>query len=119
MGDGHWTDRRDDKDVRSSSMRIGPVFYGEATYAGGDGWKCSLDGEAMGAYSTLAGAKARIDWEVWNRLRQTQEGYKVLMARKSDWQDGGNKYRSPEYPTAAAAGNVKNREPGLIEPAKS
>jgi len=108
MGDGHWNDRRDDKDVRSSTMRIGPVFRGEATYSDGKGrWSCSLNGEAMGGYPALAGAKARIDWEIWNRLRQVRAGYDVLMARKSDWQDGGNKYWSPEYPTSEAVEPVK------------
>ena len=72
MGDGYWTDRCDDKDVRGSVTRIGPVFQRDVTYADGDGWTCALNGEAMGGYPTLAGAKARIDWEVWNRLRQSR-----------------------------------------------
>ena len=53
-----------------------------------------------------------------NRLRQIRADYEVLLARKSDWQDGGNKYRSPEYPTSEAVVDVKNQGPELIEALK-
>ena len=59
MGDGYWTDRCDNKDVRGSVTRIGPVFQRDVTYADGDGWTCTLNGEAMGGYPRLAGAKAQ------------------------------------------------------------
>jgi len=26
-----------------------------------------------------------------------REGYEALLVRKAEWEDGGNKYRSPEY----------------------
>lgn len=81
-----------------SAIHVGPVFSGEVTYKSGrGGWRCTLNGQDMGGYPTMAGAKARIDWEIWNRLRQVRAGYEVLLARKADWEDGGNKYRSPEY----------------------
>ena len=100
LSDGNWNDHRDGGLLKGSSLHVGPVFMGEVAYvSGGNGaaWRCSLNGQDMGRYPTMAGAKARIDWEVWNRLRQVREGYAVLMARKSEWEDGGNKYRSPEY----------------------
>ncbi len=91
QGDGHWTDRRDGDRVQGSNMRIGPVFAGEVTYAAfgtGWAWKASLNGQAMGGYPTIEQAKARIDWEIWNRLRQTEEGYKLLLDRHEQWKRG-------------------------------
>jgi hypothetical protein len=92
QSDGHWADKRDGDRVRGSTIRIGPVFAGEVSYAAfsnGWGWKAALNGQDMGGYPTIEQAKARIDWEVWNRLRQTEDGYKVLMGRREDWK-GGN-----------------------------
>jgi hypothetical protein len=61
----------------------------------------------MAGHPTFAGAKARVDWEMWNRLRQMREGYEVLLARKAEWEDAGAKYRSPEYWTVEAAEHQK------------
>jgi len=100
--EGQWRDYRSSQtgQVVGSSIRVGPVFQGEVyhqTKDGWSGWRATLNGEDMAGYPTLAGGKARIDWEIWNRLRQARRGYEALMARKAEWEDGGNKYRSPEY----------------------
>jgi hypothetical protein len=104
MSDGHgrWSDYRSSRtgEVQGSSVVLGPVFRGEVyrqTKDGWSGWRATLNGEDMAGYPTMAAAKARIDWEMWNRLRQMRESFEVLIARKSEWEDGGNKYRPPEY----------------------
>jgi hypothetical protein len=111
-GEGRWLDYRSSRtgEVEGSTIRLGPVFQGEVyrQYKDGwSGWRASLNGEDMAGHPTFAGAKARIDWEIWNRLRQTREGYEVLLARKAEWEDGGTKYRSPEYWTVEAAEHQK------------
>ncbi len=72
----------------------------------------------MGAYPTLAGAKARIDWEIWNWLHRVRTDYEVPLARKPNGETAANKYRWPEYRASDAARNVKNQEPELIGPVK-
>lgn len=101
-GEGKWLDYRSSRtgEVEGSTIRLGPVFQGEVYHQykdGWSGWRAALNGEDMAGYPTLAGAKARIDWEMWNRLRQVREGYEALLARKAEWEDGGTTYRSPEY----------------------
>jgi hypothetical protein len=39
-------------------------------------------------YADLAQAKARLDWEVWNRLREVREPYAQLMVRRETWETG-------------------------------
>lgn len=102
FGQGQWIDERDTQQrLTASTLSVGPVFYGEISPGMKDDhgcWRAILNGEYMGGYSTMGGAKARIDWEVWNRVRQMREGYKVLLDRREHWKDGGGcKYRSPEY----------------------
>lgn len=98
MGDGKWTNWRQADDL-GATLHVGPVFSGEVSYSRDEGpkfWRCTLNGQSMGGYPTMAGAKARIDWEIWNRVRQMREGYAVLLTRKAEWEDGGNKPRPPE-----------------------
>lgn len=99
--DGKWNDYRSHKGhIAGSSIQLGPLFQCEVYHikeGNFSGWTCSVNGQRLSGYPTMAAAKARADWEMWNRIRQAKEGYGNLMARKLEWEDGGNKYRSPEY----------------------
>jgi hypothetical protein len=89
-GEGIWIDRTADGlgngPVVGSTMKLSPVFQCEVSLEG-KSWKATLNGERMGEYSTLIGAKKRLDWECWNRLRQIHDSYRVLMARQDEWKD--------------------------------
>ena len=92
---GRWDDYLNtDRRVVGSTIHVGPVFHGEVfqTWCAGmnaNAWRCVLNGEALSSYPTIQRAKARIDWEVWNRVRQMTPGYKRLLERRPGWQDGG------------------------------
>lgn len=97
--DGKWNDWRG-SDTMGSTIRVGPIFSANIVHACVNGcyrWQCSLDGGDMGCYPTLGGAKARLDWEMWNRVRLARPGFKILLSRREEWKDAGNAYRSPEY----------------------
>jgi hypothetical protein len=79
-------------------LRCGPVFdaclthgwYGSAT-----GWRVSLNGQDMGVYGGLEFAKARAQWEIWNRWRQAIPAYEAIMARQDEWKHGGGNPPAP------------------------
>lgn len=95
---GEWEDRYRDGDparvVIGSTLRLPPVFYGEVFYGtrreGGatQYWWTSLNGEPMAGFPTIDMAKACIDHEVWNRLRQIREPYARVLARRATWETG-------------------------------
>jgi len=53
-------------------------------------WRGILNGEALGGYPPIGQAKERVDWEVWNSVRQMAAGYKRLLERHVEWHSGGN-----------------------------
>lgn len=96
-GEGEWYQPVDG--MRDTwEMKCPPLFAATVRYGWfGDmsGYEASLNGEALGAYHELEHAKARVDWEIWNRMRQTVPGYKVLLARRETWQYGGGSFTKP------------------------
>ena len=77
--DGKWGDYRSSRtgEVEGASITVGPVFRGEVyrqTKDGWSGWRASLNGAALPGFPTMAGAKACVDFEIWNQLRQAKEG---------------------------------------------
>lgn len=76
--------------------------FGNAT-----GYEARLNGEQLGVYHELAHAKARIDWEIWNRVRQTMPGYKMLLARRETWNTAAERSRSRKK----KRGQIQCRQP--------
>ena len=91
LADGEWEDWTDLDDrtraVRGARLRLPPVFEGAVFLVEGS-WRCSLNGEAMGNYPVIDAAKARIDWEVWNRLQHIRDAYRRLLDRRTSWEHG-------------------------------
>ncbi len=97
-GEGEWYQQPDGSRDRWE-MKCPPLFGGTITYGWygeATGYEARLNGERLGAYHELAHAKARIDWEIWNRIRQTIPGYKVLLARRETWEYGGGAFKKPQ-----------------------
>ena len=92
-GDGTWIDRTADGfglgPLVGATMKLSPVFYCEVSLRDDGFWRATLNGESMGAYSSIIDAKKRLDWECWNRLRQIHDSYRVLIGRRHEWE--GNK----------------------------
>jgi hypothetical protein len=91
---GNWSDWRNDaREIKGSTLSLAPVFRGEVTYKERNGhlrWWSSLNGQDMGGYPSLVQAKARVDWEIWNSIRQMIPGYKILLARRDEWVNGSH-----------------------------
>lgn len=93
---GRWDDYQDtERRVVGSTIHVGPVFHGEVFLTwcaemNASTWRCVLNGEALSSYPTIERAKARIDWEVWNRVRQMAPAYKCLLERRAVWDSGGS-----------------------------
>ena len=87
---GHWNDYQNKEGrIVSSTIHFGPVFRCEVSHSwcaemNASAWRCLLNGEALGHYPRIEQAKARIDWEVWNRVRQMVPGYKLLLERRAE-----------------------------------
>lgn len=97
-GEGEWYQQPDGRRDRWE-LKCPPLFAASVTYGWfGDmsGYEASLNGEALGAYHELAQAKARVDWEIWNRMRQTAPGYRVILERRPMWEDGASACRQPK-----------------------
>jgi hypothetical protein len=86
MDDGQWREYSDASGtVIGATLHLGPVFQGEVSwgeYAKGMYWRAHLNGQVMGGYPTMAAAKERIEWEVWNRIRIMIPSYRRVMARR-------------------------------------
>ena len=86
-----WTDRA--REIRGSSLNLPPVFFGEVAHKEHDGevwWWATLNGQSKGGHRTIAQAKARVDWETWNSVRLMIPGYKKLLSRRADWENGSS-----------------------------
>ena len=86
MDDGQWRDYPDAGGaLKGSTLRIGPVFQGEVSWGE---WPKACTGERTSTaklwrgYPTMAAAKERIEWEVWNRIRIMIPAYRRVMARR-------------------------------------
>jgi hypothetical protein len=98
MESGQWRDWYGDLDpsrtVRGARLNLSPVFQAEVSYGPdklGDEkqyWWPILNGERLAGHSTLEKAKAHVDWEIWNRLRQIREGYRRVLDRRASWETG-------------------------------
>ncbi|HEY4123806.1 MAG TPA: hypothetical protein VGM36_04280 [Rhizomicrobium sp.] len=84
-GEWHSFDYSGDPE-KGATLRCGPVFCGEIVRqpkkSGGYVWRAYLDGDC-GDHSTMAKAKMRVEWEIWNRVRQMMPGYQKIAARQS------------------------------------
>ena len=95
-GEGIWREwaAETGRQERGSSLWVGGVFHGEVSYhaeiAGKAHWRPTLNGQALGGYPTMEAAKARVDWEIWNRVRLMKPGYVALLARRSEWENGNS-----------------------------
>lgn len=90
MAEGQWIEPYEMKG-RLWQLKCGPVFSAQITYgwqADRSGYAPSLNGEQMGFYGDLDKAKARIEWEIWNRVRQMTPAYRAIMDRRVLWENG-------------------------------
>jgi hypothetical protein len=86
-----WTNRA--REITGSSLNLAPVFFGEVAHKERDGevyWWAMLNGQIKGGFPSLAQAKARVDWEIWNSVRLIVPGYKNLLSRRADWINGSS-----------------------------
>lgn len=91
--EGEWRDHDGPEGHKASTLIVGPIFQGEVYFQTDDKggfWRATLNGEKLAGYPTMERAKARVDWEVWNRLRRSVGSYKLVLARRASWENGGN-----------------------------
>ena len=92
VNEGTW-DEWNSNDARGATLRLGPVFSASVAYptpaSGSLYWAVSLNGEALGGYGAEDCARARAEWEIWNRVRLMRPGYMALLARREFWKSGG------------------------------
>ena len=84
MSEGQWTEPHEMRG-KLWELKCGPVFSATITYGwygNGTGYEARLNGELMGLYRNLDGAKARIEWEIWNRIRQMTPAYRAIRDRR-------------------------------------
>jgi hypothetical protein len=95
MADRDWQDwyaeNDPDRVICGSLLKVDPVFSGEVSLEPPDGqgvrsWRARLNGQKLSAYRNMAHAKGRVDWEIWNRLRQIREPYKRVLERRGTWE---------------------------------
>jgi hypothetical protein len=68
-------------------MRVGMIFACEVSFRE-DTWAAMLNGQYMGGYGCSEHARARLDWEVWNRMRLAEKGLARIVERESAWRTG-------------------------------
>jgi hypothetical protein len=90
MADGEWRQPHGHDGIWE--VAFGPAFSATLTREGGYPvrWRVTVNGQNFGTYQRVEDAKARADWEVWNRVRQMVPGYRVLLARREQWERGGS-----------------------------
>lgn len=81
-GEGEW---RKLWDSDTWELRLDPVFRAYVSPVDGK-WKPTLNGIELSLYPRLERAQARIDWEIWNRLRMIREGYRRVLERRPIWE---------------------------------
>ena len=81
----HWSEGR------GWSLRIGPLFKGEIVYGYRRyhyGYACTLNGADLGFFPRVEDARHRVEWEIWNQLRVSAEGLKLLFEQSKFAQIG-------------------------------
>jgi hypothetical protein len=86
MQPGEWQDWTIGES-HGSRLSLAPVFEAEI-FRDGEYWRATLNGERLSAHPTIEDAKARCDWEIWNRVRQFKSGWLALLARRESWKNG-------------------------------
>ncbi len=84
--DGEWHDWTTNG-AHGARLSLPPIFEAEIVLEDGQ-WRAMVNGQRLSAYRTREEAKARCDWEVWNRVRCFRAGYLNLLARRASWENG-------------------------------
>ena len=90
MAEGQW-DEPYELRGKLWQLKCGPVFTADISHLWHGQQYChrpTLNGEALGYYPKLDRAKARVEWEIWNRVRQMKPAYRAIMDRRASWEVG-------------------------------
>lgn len=91
--DGEWRDHDGRGGQKASTVLVGSIFQGEVYFERSDKggfWYASLNGQKLAGYPTMERAKARVDFEIWNRIRLAVSPYKRVLARRASWEGIGD-----------------------------